>query len=117
MGASSVTGTGLGEAGITRGPGNNRNNFYSVVDPHVVWHGVATITNNIGVVMLPSNIRLPPTQLAVFVSGKSTFVYYKIVEDGIMTGFVVFSAGMNDVDYIVVDANNSCFCEQYTGML
>jgi hypothetical protein len=32
MSANSVTGTGNGEAGVTRGPGNGRNQFYSLLD-------------------------------------------------------------------------------------
>jgi hypothetical protein len=115
MGASSVTGTGLGEAGITRGPGNNRSSFYSNVDPHIVWHGKATLTEGSAVVNLPSNIQVPPSNLAVFVGGKGYSVS-KITVDDIMTGFRIVGYYDGTVDYIVIDANNSCFCEDYSLM-
>lgn len=114
MTATSVTGIGPGAAEITRGPGNGRNQFYSVVDPHVVWHGTATLIQGTVTVYLPSTLAVvPPTHYAVFVAGKG-YATAKITDaSGNMTGFRIVGYG-DYVDYIVVDANNTCFCEDHT---
>jgi hypothetical protein len=111
MTASSVTGVGVGAAEMTRGPGNDRGLFYSVVDPHVVWHGTAALDDGSATIYLPSTIRVPPEHLAVFVTGKMSYVIEKLVDvDGNMEGFVISGYG-DQFDYIVIDANNDCFCE------
>jgi|WetSurMetagenome_2_1015567.scaffolds.fasta_scaffold420845_2 hypothetical protein len=112
MGAASVTGTGPGDAGITRGPGNGRNQFYSMVDPHVVWHGTVNLALGTATVVLPSNIRVPPTHLAVFTAGKGFAIAKNLDENDNMEGFTVIGYGTS-IDYIVVDANNDCFGENY----
>jgi hypothetical protein len=127
MGASSVTGTGHGDAGLTRGPNNNRGHFYSVVDPHVVWHGTATLTLDreeetyTATVYLPSTINVPPEHLAVFVGGKGYTVSKLTDSDGMMYGFVIVAWGTSypdsKVDYIVIDANNDCFCSNYINVI
>lgn len=110
MGAKSVTGTGVGVAGINRGPGNNRNQFYSMVDPHVIWHGTVEFVENVATVYLPSNIVLPPERLTVLVAGKGWCVE-KVVTDGIVTAFTVVGSGF--ADFVVVDAANNCFCSEF----
>lgn len=111
MGASSVTGTGHGDAEVTRGPGNGRDQYGSLVDPHIVWHGRKTLTKGTALIYLPSTISVPPTHLAVFTGGTG-WVQMKIVQNGLMTGFLVLG-GEEYIDYIVVNANNACFCDQY----
>jgi hypothetical protein len=112
MTASSVTGVGVGTAEMTRGPGNERGLFYSVVDPHVIWHGKAEMVRGSAYVEFPSTIRVPPTHLAVFIGGLG-YTSLKVIDlNGNMVGFIVVG-GADFVDYIVVDANNACFCENY----
>jgi hypothetical protein len=119
MGATSVTGRGTGDSGLTRGPENNRDQFYSVVDPHVVWHGTATLEQvedsylGVATVYLPSTIRVPPEHLAVFVGGKGWTIVKNIDSDGMMIGFTIFGYTDTKVDYIVMDANNACFGDIY----
>lgn len=114
MGASTVTGKGIGNAGLTRGPNNGRNQFFPMVDPHVVWHGTVEIVGDspLVTVYLPSSIRVPPTHLAVFCSGMAYCIDKGVDGDGNMDSFTVYAAG-DYADFIVVDANNACFCEDH----
>lgn len=111
MGASSVTGTGPGAAEVTRGPGNGRGQYSSLVDPHIVWHGTATLSKGSATVYLPSTIQVPPTHLTILVGGFG-YAVEKVVTNDIVTAFVIEGYG-EKVDYIVIDANNSCFCEYF----
>ena len=66
MGATSVTGVGNGAVNVGRGPGNNRNQFASLLDPHIVFHGTVYIDTGSGgetTVSLPSNVWDVPENL------------------------------------------------------
>ena len=83
MGATSVTGVGAGAADVTRGPGNNRNQFASLLDPHIVFHGTAS------------------TQ---------AFLAEKLLNgDNICTGFRVYAYKKADLDYVIIKSPSGKF--------
>jgi hypothetical protein len=56
MGATSVTGIGMGMAYNQKGPGNNRNQFVPEVCPHVIAAGSATCAANAATVWFPDHL-------------------------------------------------------------
>jgi hypothetical protein len=113
MGATSVTGVGQGAAGPVRGPGNNRNQYQSLLDPHVVYHG--TIYNNDGdvTVTLPSTVRDLPENLTILCSGKTYGVDKNLDGNGLVESFDISGAKKRDVDFIVIKSPSSKFAENY----
>jgi hypothetical protein len=114
MGATSVTGAGPGAANVTRGPGNLRNQYASLLDPHVVAHG--TFFGGEGaanVVTLPSDQWDVPENLTIILSGKAV-AFDKIINgDGLTTGFYVLSSKKTDIDYTVIKSPGGGFTPNY----
>ena len=114
MGATSVTGVGAGAANVTRGPGNLRDQYASLLDPHVVWHG--KIYNNDGTVTvtLPSDVKDLPEKLTILCSGKTYGVNKNLDGDGLVESFNIQGAKKRDVDFIVIKSPSSLFTGDYT---
>ena len=114
MGATSVTGTGQGAANVTRGPGNLRNQYASLLDPHVVAHGTFQGGEGSPVsIDLPSDQYDVPENLTILISGKAV-TFDKITNgDGLVTGFGVFSAKKTDNDYVVIKSPGGGFTSNY----
>ena len=110
MSATSVTGVGNGAAGPVRGPGNNRNQYASLLDPHIVFHGTAYMDNNDITIDLPVSVRDVPEKLTILCAGKA-FGIYKEITDGILTGFTISGAKKRDVDFVVVKSPSGLFID------
>ena len=93
MGATSVTGTGAGITAVSRGPGNNRNQYSSLIDGHIVWQGSAALVDNVAEVALPSSIMTLPEKLSVFVSGLGIAVEKTVNADGNVSSFTLVGIG------------------------
>lgn len=103
MGATSVTGTGNGSAGITRGPQNDRTNYVSKLDFDVVFSGTIYSDNNTNITIdLPSNVKDLPENLAILVSGKAFKTDKNVDGDGLVESFDVSCAKKIDIDFVVV---------------
>lgn len=100
MGASSVTGVGNGAANIVRGPGNGRNSFVSVLDPHVVYSG--TIPAGDTLVTLPSDVKDIPENLSLLCAGKSYMTGKNLDGDGLVESFDILAAKKQDIDFVVI---------------
>ena len=110
MSATSVTGVGHGAAGPVRGPGNNRNQYASLLDPHVVYHGTVYMNADEELIELPSSVRDVPEKLTILVAGKA-YAILKNVTDGILTGFTISGAKKRDVDFVVVKSPSGLFVD------
>lgn len=103
MGATSVTGTGNGAAGITRGPQNDRTNYVSKLDFDVVYSGTIYSDNDTNITIdLPSNVKDLPENLAILVSGKAFKTDKNLDGDGLVESFDVSCAKKIDIDFVVV---------------
>jgi hypothetical protein len=65
MGATSVTGVGLGMANSQKGPGNNRDYFVPRNGPHVIASGTVTTAANVATVTLPDHVDLAAANYVV----------------------------------------------------
>ena len=111
MSATSVTGVGNGAAGPVRGPGNNRNQYASLLDPHIVYHGTVYMGDaEEKLIELPSSVRDVPEKLTILVTGKA-YAIFKNVTDGILTGFTISGAKKRDVDFVVVKSPSGLFVD------
>lgn len=112
MGATSSTGVGNGSAGPQRGPSNNRNQYASLLDPHVVHHGTAYIdTGSSGEIeiLLPEKVWDMPENLTILVAGKAWGIYKLVNGDGMCYGFTIKGNKKRDIDYVVVKSPSSRF--------
>ena len=109
MGATSVTGVGNGSVSVGRGPGNNRNQFASLLDPHVVFHGTVYMSNNEETVSLPSNIWDLPEKLTILCAGKAWGIYKNTNGDGLVTSFTISGTKKRDVDFVIVKSPSAHF--------
>lgn len=114
MGATSVTGVGAGAAEPNRGPGNNRNNYVSLLDPHVVLTGTVYPNNGEETVTLPSNLKDVPEKLTCLVAGKGHAVDKNLDGDGLVESFTIYGAKKSILDYIVVKDPSSNFTSDMT---
>lgn len=114
MGATSVTGVGQGSAGVTRGPGNNRDQYQSLLDPHVVFHGKIYLDGGTATIDLPSDIKDLPEKLTILCSGKSYGITKNLDGDGLVESFEIDGAKKRDVDFIVIKSPSSLFTSDYT---
>lgn len=109
MGATSISGVGLGAAAANRGPGNGRNQFVSLLDPHVVFHGTVNSEGGLVNVDLPDTVWDIPENLMILVTGKSTALGKNVNGDGLVTGFTIGAAKNIDFDFVVVKSPSSLF--------
>ena len=114
MGATSVTGKGVGAAEPNKGPGNNRNNYASLLDPHVVFSGKAFPNNGTMDVYLPSNVKDVPENLSCLVSGKGWAVNKNLDGDGLVESFEIYGAKKTEVDFVIVKNPNGNFTTDMT---
>lgn len=112
MGASSVTGVGLGAAeklGI-KGPGNLRNEFVPQVCPHVVAAGTGLIKTNACAVAFPEPLALSKTHYVVMWSSEAATLASPYVTkndtDSKFSDFVITGTAADNtvIDWIVVTA-------------
>jgi len=116
MGATSVTGVGPGAANVTRGPGNLRDKYASLLDPHVVCHGKIYIEGGSGgyaTVNLPSDVKDMPEKLTILCSGKTYGITKNLDMDGLVESFEIYGTKKRDVDYIVIKSPSSLFTGDY----
>lgn len=113
MGATSVTGTGPGAANVTRGPGNLRNQYVSLLDPHVVAHGTIYTDDGTVTVNLESNVWDIPENLTIICSGKAYGVDKNTNGDGLCIGFDIYAIKKIDIDYVVIKSPSSLFTNNY----
>jgi hypothetical protein len=116
MGATSATGVGNGAAGVTRGPGNLRDQYASLLDPHVVWHGKIYIDSGNGgdaQIDLPSNIKDVPEKLTILCSGKAYAVTKNLDGDGLVESFEITGTKKREVDFIVIKSPSALFTPEY----
>ena len=74
MGASSVTGVGSGAGEPNKGPLNNRTQYVSILDPHVVYSGTIYISEGDDGsfdVELPEYVWDVPEKLTIVTAGKA----------------------------------------------
>lgn len=109
MGASSVTGVGAGAANVTRGPGNLRNQYASLLDPHIVWHGTAYADNGTVQIKLPSNLYDLKENLTLLCSTQAFLSEKNINGDGLCTGFTVYAYKKADLDFVIIKSPNGRF--------
>jgi hypothetical protein len=68
MGATSVTGKGVGIANNEKGPGNNRNYFVPEITPHVVAAGSDTLSSSTKRIYFPHALAGASTEYAVIIT-------------------------------------------------
>jgi hypothetical protein len=114
MGATSVTGVGPGAGEPNKGPLNNRTQYVSILDPHVVFSGTfySDDGNNV-LVELPEYVWDVPEKLTVVCSGKAWAVEKVTNVDGLMTGFEIDGTKKKEVDFLVIKDVNGKFCTNY----
>jgi hypothetical protein len=110
MGATSVTGKGVGAAEPNKGPNNGRNNYVSLLDPHVVFSG--TVFMDTGgspgqaTVYLPENVKQVPERLTIVCGGKAYMVNKNLDGNGLVESFDIEGAKKIDIDFLVIDSVN-----------
>lgn len=105
MGATSSTGVGNGSAGPQRGPSNNRNQYASLLDPHVVHHGTGYIdTGSSGEleIPLPEKAWDLPENLTILLAGKAWGIQKNTNGAGLVTSFTISGNKKRDIDFVVV---------------
>ena len=114
MGATSVTGQGVGIANEEKGPGNGRNYFVPEATPHVVAAGTATLNGTLISVTFPHVLAESKTAYAVAVTPISiigagnalyvtkqdmsslfnSFVIHDVAASSITVDWAVFKSGL-----------------------
>jgi len=117
MGASSVTGVGNGAGEPNKGPLNNRTQYVSILDPHVVYSGTVYIeegSNGEANVELPEYVWDVPEKLTIVTAGKAWGLYKNRNGDGLVTSFTISGNKKRDVDFLVIkDANGKFVDDDY----
>lgn len=112
MGASSVTGVGNGAGEPNKGPFNNRTQYVSILDPHVVYSGTVYISEGGDVdVELPESVRDVPEKLTIVTAGKAYGTEKNVNVDGVVTSFTIVGAKKRDVDFLVIKDVNGKFVD------
>lgn len=114
MGASSVTGVGKGAAEPNRGPGNNRNNYVSLLDPHVVYSGKLPATGGVATINLPSHLKDLPENLTCLVSSKAIVLDKNLDGDGLVESFSVGMSKKLESDFVIIKDPSSNFSADLT---
>jgi len=105
MGATSVTGAGLGAAGSSKGPHNGRDYFVPKSTPHVVSAGNVTLSGGAATVTFPTPLTGSKTLYGVLLtpsSANAAGVTTKTDVSGNFASFVIAGTGTNSVDWAVV---------------
>jgi len=110
MGATSVTGVGLGAAWGNKGPGNGRDQFVPLLTPHVVASGRFHMAAGTGVVTFPAPLTGDHTNYAVVITAVGHTSYVSATTDDSDSNFASFTITGTSGDYvswIVVSVNNA----------
>jgi hypothetical protein len=113
MGASSVTGAGAGAGEPNKGPLNNRTQYVSILDPHVVYSGTVYIEEGEGGevnVALPEYVWDVPEKLTIVTAGKA-WGTEKNRDNGVVKSFTITGAKKRDVDFLVIKDANGKFVD------
>jgi hypothetical protein len=109
MGATSVTGVGLGVASNLKGPGNNRDYFVPRNGPHIVLTGSATVGGGGSIaVTLPAPLTGGGASYMVMVSDRGAVAgatsYVKAADDGHgdFTEMTLYGTAAHVLDYVVL---------------
>ena len=113
MGATSVTGVGNGAAEPNKGPLNNRTQYVSILDPHIVFSGTFYSGDGTITVNLPEFAWDVPEKLTVLCSGKTYAVDKLVNGDGLMTSFNIQGAKKREVDFVVIKDASAKFCTDF----
>jgi hypothetical protein len=120
MAATSVTGvSGNGSAETNRGPGNNRNQYVSLLDPHVVYSGYATPSGAepgspvFYTINLPSNLKDLPEKLTLMIAGKAFVITKNLDSDGLVESFGVIGTKKGGFDFVVIKSPGSSFIPDF----
>ena len=114
MGASSVTGVGNGASEPNKGPLNNRTQYVSILDPHVVYSGTVYISEGDDGsvdVELPEYVWDVPEKLTIVTAGKAYGTKKNVNVDGVVTSFTIAGAKKRDVDFLVIKDANGKFVD------
>lgn len=114
MGATSVTGVGQGAGEPNKGPLNNRTQYVSILDPHVVFSGTVYIDTGSGGdvdVELPESVWDMPEKLTIVTAGKAWGIYKNTNVDGLVTSFTISGSKKRDVDFLVIKDVNGKFVD------
>lgn len=114
MGATSVTGTGAGAGEPNKGPLNNRTQYVSILDPHVVYSGTVYMGLSEGGnvdVELPEYVWDVPEKLTIVTAGKAWGTEKNVNGDGLVTSFTISGAKKRDVDFLVIKDANGKFVD------
>lgn len=105
MGATSVTGKGIG-VGRGKGPKNNRTEFVPLLSPHVVTAGHCTTSGTTVTVTFPTPLPGSATNYAVVATAATGTTSHSIAKttnsDGNFSSFVLTGANNTAHSYIVV---------------
>jgi hypothetical protein len=91
MGATSVTGVGLGAARTQKGPGNGRDYFVPQVNPHVIAAGSVTLSGGTAAVVFPT--ALADANYVVTLTPGATLANQAYVTSIATTGFTITVSG------------------------
>jgi hypothetical protein len=112
MGATSVTGTGAGAGEPNKGPLNNRTQYVSILDPHVVYSGTVYIEEGGNVdVELPEYVWDVPEKLTIVTAGKAYGTDKNVNVDGVVTSFTIAGSKKRDIDFLVIKDINGKFVD------
>ena len=108
MGASSVTGVGVGSAekNNKNGPGNARGSWVPKLSPHILWAGSVALDAGSIEVSVPASAQIPADDLAILITVNSTnltAVTDKNETDDVVTTFDISGTGSDIVDFILVN--------------
>jgi hypothetical protein len=112
MGATSVTGVGVGVANNQKGPGNNRDYFAPRNGPHVIAAGTVTTALTAATVTLPDHVDLPAANYVVLLTTVDAAAAARGVSvtvktnnaAGLFTSFTIISEqAAQVVDWVVIN--------------
>ena len=114
MGSTTTEGAGPGAAEITRGPGNNRNQFVSLLDAHIVHSGYAYPPEGSGspafyTINVPPNLKDVPEKLTLMVAGKGFAIAKNLDANGLVESFGVVGTKKGGFDYVVIKSPGGTF--------
>jgi hypothetical protein len=114
MGATSVTGVGNGAGEPNKGPLNNRTQYVSILDPHVVFSGTVFIDYGSGgyaTIYLPEEVKDVPEKLTIVTAGKAWGINKNTDSDGLVESFTIVGYKPRDVDFLVIKDVNGKFID------
>ena len=106
MGASTVTGKGMGAAHNLKGPGNNRNYFVPQVNPHVVAAGEVALVGGSLTVTFPNALAGGEARYVVVLTSTTANAAYVSAKtdngDGNFASFEITGTGTDTIGWAVL---------------